>query len=223
VVRPRILRRGLQRAAVGIVLLCAGCVRFGYGPAGGDGRPSTDLTGQGPKDHASAPDMRSERGPRSDEGDDPLPDRRAQEGALLDGTTTPDAALVANASHDKCDTPLTIDLGTLGAGSVDVQVDTSGSSSDFSISQCSPFPDVVVALRNAPSMFYTQCVGGAGKLTYGSTDLPQCTQAVTATFVTTCSYSGAVGWPTPAADYVVVFCRDPSLGPATVRFSATKP
>ena len=123
----------------------------------------------------------------------------------------------ATSQHDDCQSPLQIDLTTFANATVEFIVDTSGAGAHFSVGACSPFPDVVIAIRNAPSTRQVSCVSGTGNLTYGDTDYPACTKAITTNYAINCN-GGSVIVPNPATDYVMVFCRDPALGPARIRF-----
>ena len=101
--------------------------------------------------------------------------------------------------------PLQIDLATLSGTSVDFWIDTSGAGADFAMGTCSPFPDVVVAIRNASGMRRIGCAAGTGSggYTYGDTNYPRCTATIATFFSSSCNGG--------STRYSILWVRPPAL------------
>lgn len=226
----RPLRTTASGLLVTLLLLMVGaCARL-TPAAGGDGGTGADLARDG---HVVGPDLGD--GTKADgpnELDSGTLDAHVVDSGVVDtspgldhgGVDLPRAADLptgpptATAQHDDCQTPLLIDLASMGVSGMIFDIDTTGASADFAIGTCSPFPDVVVAIRHAPASRALSCISGNGGLTYAATDFPACTTAPSTFFQINC-LGGTVAVPSPATDYVLVFCRDPLLGPARIRIA----
>jgi hypothetical protein len=177
------------------------------GDQGSDGPSASDL---------AALDAKGDVGLPVDVGaDSPSPD-------VLSSPDAPSGPLTVSKLHDTCTNPLEIDVSSLSNNRVDFWLDTTGAAQDFAMGPCSPFPDVVVAIRNAVGMRNIRCAGGTGtgSYTYGHTNYPSCSATITSFYQSSCN-GGSTSLPHPAPDYVLVFCRDPALGPALITLSVS--
>ncbi|PID38393.1 MAG: hypothetical protein CSB49_05865 [Proteobacteria bacterium] len=117
--------------------------------------------------------------------------------------------------YDSCQTPFVIDFAG-GVHTIEFWIDTSSATQDFSFSVCGSWPDVVVRLRNASQSRQVSCISGPGSFAYVLANSTTCTQLGKTFTVGSCN-GGFVKTPHPTSDYLLVFCRDPALGPARIR------
>jgi hypothetical protein len=183
-----------------------------------DSAASRDLVVDNTLSDTTAPiDARADRFVDQNNADSATPDLftgKADRGPSPDAGSMP---LAVTAAHDTCAMAESLDLTALAAGPIEFTVDTSGASSDYSISGCA-FPDDVVFLRNVPSDLFLQCVSGTGRLFYKKFEIPDCSVALSFNVSTQC-VGGRLGGPQTATDMALVICRDPALGAATVRLA----